>query len=433
MRSLEYIYQYFLKYPQISTDSRNIKHDSIFVALKGEHFDGNQYAEEALNKGAAYVIVDDPSVNKNDARYILVHDALKTLQELAFMHRKNYPVPLIGITGSNGKTTTRNLTARVLGNKYKVLSPKKNLNNHIGVPLTLLELKDEHEIAVIEMGANHPGEIDLLCKIAQPTHGIITNIGKAHLEGFGSYEGVFQTKTELYRYLENVKGTIFYNNDDPLLAKTANNLNCEKFSYGTTNSPDFYIESYKTDPYVHLSVSPGKNKDHTIRSNLIGLYNLENMIAALSIGSYFKIPMGKMKKTIQNYIPNQNRSQIIETKSNYIILDAYNANPTSMKLAIENFSLQEVKNKTLILGDMFELGKYAEEEHQQIINYAENKNLNEIYLVGKHFSSINTGFHKTFHSTQDFIDWLTKNPLSQKSILIKGSRGMTLEKLIEYL
>lgn len=433
MRSLEYIYQYFLKYPQISTDSRNTEDGSIFVALKGEHFDGNQYAEEALNKGAAYVIVDDPSVKKNENQYILVSDALKTLQELASMHRKNYPIPLIGITGSNGKTTTRNLTAGVLGNKYKVLSPKKNLNNHIGVPLTLLELRDKHEIAVIEMGANHPGEIDLLCKIAQPTHGIITNIGKAHLEGFGSYEGVFQAKTELYRYLENVKGTIFYNNDDPLLTKTANNLNCEKFSYGTTNSPDFYIESYKTDPYVQVSFPPGKNKDQTIRSNLIGLYNLENIIAALSIGSYFKIPTEKMKKTIQNYIPNQNRSQIIKTKSNYIILDAYNANPTSMKLAIENFSLQDAKNKALILGDMFELGKYAEEEHQKIIDYAESKNLNEIYLVGKHFSSIHTGSHKTFQSTKDLINWLTQYPLSQKSILIKGSRGMTLEKLIDYL
>jgi UDP-N-acetylmuramoyl-tripeptide--D-alanyl-D-alanine ligase len=427
------VYQYFKEYPCISTDSRKIRKNSVFFALKGDNFDGNQYAEDALNKGAVYAVVDNPDVIKNDKQYILVKDVLKTLQEIAAIHRTNHQIPVIAITGTNGKTTTKNLTTAVLKEKFNVLSPKKNLNNHIGVPLTLLELKPEHNIAVIEMGANHQGEIDLLCKIAQPTHGMITNIGKAHLEGFGSFEGVYNTKTELYRYLEKVKGTIFYNKDNSLLTETVMSLHCNTYSYGTTDNCDLKISSYQTNPFVNLNIESHKNKDNNIKSKLIGLYNLENIMAAIAVGAHFNIPFEAIRNAIERYVPNQNRSQIVKTKSNYIILDAYNANPTSMKMAIENFSLQEGDDKVLILGDMFELGKYAKEEHQNILDFAAENHFTNVYLIGTHFSNIYNKQYKSFKSTEDFIEWLKENPIKQKSILIKGSRGMELEQVAEFL
>ena len=351
------LYTLFKLYPKIITDSRCVENNSIFFALKGENFDGNKFAIKALESGAKYAVIDNAKFKLND-NFILVDNVLKCLQQLASFHREQFVIPLIGITGTNGKTTTKELIHTVLKRKFKTHATKGNFNNHIGVPLTLLEMPLNTEIAIIEMGANHQGEIKELCEIAKPNYGLITNIGKAHLEGFGGFEGVVKAKNELYNFIRNY-GRAFLNSDNKLLSELAENLNSIK--YGTKQDSDCFAEILEINPYVKLRWN---NID--IQSNLIGKYNFENILAAICIGNFFNVAHSNIKSAVENYIPQNNRSQIVQTKTNKILLDAYNANPTSMSLAIESFELLKSKTKVVILGDMLELGDESIFEHKEI-------------------------------------------------------------------
>ena len=429
--NIQELYKIFLKYPDISTDSRNIKQDSIFFALKGENFNGNNFAEAAIENGALYAVVDEQKDIKN-VKFIYVDDVLKTLQKLAQIHRNNFKIPVIGITGTNGKTTTKELINAVLSSKYEVLATQGNLNNHIGVPLTILSLNNKHEIAIIEMGANHIGEIGELCKISQPNYGIITNIGKAHLEGFGSIEGIKKTKKDLYISVNQNKGKIFVNADNPQLIEIAENI--EKIKYGQKSEYFCSGEILKNDLFLSLKYKCMNNIE-SIKTNLVGDYNFENVLAAISIGFYFNINNELIKKTIENYQPTNNRSQIIHTKNNTLILDAYNANPTSMEKSIMNFSnYNTTQNKVIILGDMLELGEYTIDEHIKILNLVKTKNFNQVILIGPVFSEIykNTNW-KCFDNSTDANIWISKNSIINSLILIKGSRGIKMEKIINVL
>ncbi|MFL3664221.1 MAG: UDP-N-acetylmuramoyl-tripeptide--D-alanyl-D-alanine ligase [Flavobacteriales bacterium] len=420
------LYYLFLEKENVSTDTRNIIKDSIFFALKGENFDANQFAQQALDNGASYAIVDDKNVVKSD-KFILVDDVLTTLQSLANHHRKQFKIPVIGITGSNGKTTTKELIFAVLSKKYNTLATKGNLNNHIGVPLTLLSLKTDTEIAIIEMGANHIGEIDFLSKIAEPIFGIITNIGKAHIEGFGSYEGVIQTKSELYKFIKQNEGILFVNEDDELLMDLSSEIN--RISYGeNAKSHDFKL--VESSPNLKIAWN-----NNIITTNLYGKYNFPNIMAAICIGDYFNVDEQDIIDAITNYVSTNNRSQFAEIRGNTYYLDAYNANPTSMNAAIETFIEGYFSNKLMILGDMLELGNVSDEEHLVIIEKAANNHLNTIF-VGNNFFSFSDKYKNNkllhfFKSYEEVIKWFVENNPKNKNILVKGSRGIKLEKIVE--
>jgi len=421
------IYKRFLECDSISTDSRYSKDNSLFFSLKGENFNGNKYAKESLNKGCKYAIVDEAEYAA-DKRFILVDDTLKTLQELAKMHRLQMNATVIGITGTNGKTTTKEIVSRVLSEKYTTLGTPKNYNNHIGVPLTLLNLNKNHEFAVIEMGANHINEIKNLCQIAAPDYGLITNIGKAHLEGFGSFEKVIQAKSELYDYICASNGTVFINKDNELLETLVQQRNCSTYSYGSSIYADCRGKIINSVPFLEI-----KQDNTLIKSQMTGKYNFENILAGICIGTFFHVPSKNIYKAIQNYVPENNRSQILKTDKNEVFLDAYNANPTSMQLALENFHEIKRKKKVIILGDMFELGEFSLQEHNNIIRKIHEFGFRNVYLVGEEFLKTKPEKCLTFKNTEDLADHIKENPITDSSVLIKGSRGMALEKLVEYL
>jgi len=434
--SKEQLLEFFLAHPKVVTDSRKIAEGSIFFALKGENFDGNQFAKQALEKGAAYAVIDDATQVKSDERLLLVKDVLTSLQELANLYRQRFDIPLIGITGSNGKTTTKELISTVLSTQYKTHFTKGNFNNHIGVPLTLLEIPMDTEVAVIEMGANHVGEIDFLCNIAQPTHGIITNIGKAHLEGFGSLEGVKKAKSELYRYLTSFRGIAFVNRDENyLLDLAAEKL--RKIFYLRSENPNKEVAEYEVkfiscDPYVKVAFLSWREELIEAQSQLIGAYNFNNIMTAVAIGKYFKVPGIKIKNAIENYVPQNNRSEIIESESNVFILDAYNANPSSMKEALNNLAQSNKAQKVAILGDMLELGEYSEEEHKAIIDIAFAKSLKDIILVGAAFKEVAQNYELPhFDDVVQLKTWFETKTYENTIFLIKGSRGIRLEKLLK--
>jgi len=412
------LYSLFQTSSGISTDTRQIKANSIFFALKGERFNANKFAEQALKKGASYAIVDEKE-HQTKQQIILVDDVLKTLQKLASYHRKQLGLPIIALTGSNGKTTTKELINTVLSQKFKTKATLGNLNNHIGVPLTLLSMDKDTEIGIVEMGANHPKEIEFLCHIATPDYGYITNFGKAHLEGFGSIDGVIKAKTELYDYLKKHHKTVFVNaNDNTQLEKSKN---IQQITFGTQNT-DYPIELISANPFVKI-----KFEDTIANSNMIGLYNYNNIAAAIAIGKYFKVTNNSIKTAIEDYTPTNNRSQIIQKKNAKIILDAYNANPSSMQSAIANFKQLSDSKKIIILGDMFELGNFAKEEHQIIIN-----SFFKVFLIGEHFNSVSTKNKNTFFlkDFEAFKELFNKETFNNATILIKASRGMALERIV---
>jgi UDP-N-acetylmuramoyl-tripeptide--D-alanyl-D-alanine ligase len=427
----EKLYQKFLSSSGVTTDSRNCPEGSVFFALKGDNFDGNKFAHEAISKGCRFAVIDDPAY-ENDA-CILVKDSLKTLQELAVYHRKNSSCRIIALTGSNGKTTTKELIRSVLEKSYRVIATEGNLNNHIGVPLTLLRIKEETDIAVVEMGANHQGEIAQLTDIASPDMGLITNIGKAHLEGFGSYEGIISAKSELYRGMDQPDKILFVNKDNPLLVNLSDSVCAEKYYYGTGNDAQTVGKTLQSHPFLKISFR-NITQDQYIETttNLVGSYNFENVLAAVSIGQYLKIPDALIADAISRYYPTNNRSQLVETAKNTVVNDFYNANPSSMEVALLNFSKENSANKCVILGDMLELGVYAEQEHRKIVALLDQLSL-PYFLIGPVFSEITGESENVFQSTDDFVEWIANHPIENKSILIKGSRGIRLEKIVSFL
>ncbi len=420
------LHSIFLAFPKVCTDTRNITKGCIFFALKGENFNGNKFASQALHQGAKYAIIDEKA-HVESASYILVDDVLKTLQELATYHRNQSRAKVIGLTGSNGKTTSKELINTVLLKKYKTIATVGNLNNHIGVPLTLLSIQADTEIAVVEMGANHQKEIEFLSEIAQPDFGYITNFGKAHLEGFGSEQGVIKGKSELYDYLLSNKQNVFLNADDPIQIEKLGSY-IKKFGFSTEKQQFYKIEFLGANPFVAIKV-----EGSTINSQLIGSYNFTNCAIAVLIGKYFGVPIQDIKAAIESYVPENNRSQIIEKNGYRIILDAYNANPTSMEAALKNLNAIEGEQKIAFLGDMFELGETAPLEHANIANLAAELNFSDVYLIGENFNSIITS-NKTFKSFDAVANYLENNPLKGKgTLLIKGSRGMALERILDLL
>ena len=414
--TIENLHTLFLKHQLIDTDTRKIRRNSLFFALKGDNFNGNKFANEALNKGASYAIIDEAEYNGDHT--ILVENVLNTLQQLANFHRKQLNIPIISLTGSNGKTTTKELINAVLSKKYKTSATTGNLNNHIGVPLTLLSMTSETEIGIVEMGANHLKEIQLLCKIAEPNFGYITNFGKAHLEGFGSVEGVVKAKSELYDFLRNNGAKAFVNSDDVKQVQQSKGIEIITFN----NEKIQFIEA---NPFVTVQF-----KKTLIKSQLIGKYNYQNIAAAIAIGNYFNVEVNEIKDAIENYIPSNNRSQIIQKGTNKIILDAYNANPSSMQAALENFKQLEDSSKIVFLGDMFELGNESTLEHQKIAELATSFHFKEVYLIGKAFSTTNVKNAFIYDSFEAFKT-SKMNPILNATILIKGSRGMALERILD--
>ena len=424
---IETLHSYFLESTGVCTDTRNIHEGCLFFALKGDNFNGNKFTKDALDKGASHVVIDQIGYHKNTGETILTSDSLKTLQKLATYHRLFLKLPIIALTGSNGKTTTKELINVVLKQNFKTVATQGNLNNHIGVPLTLLSMTRDTEIGIVEMGANHLNEIDQLSALVMPDFGYITNFGKAHLEGFGSLNGVIKGKTELYRHLKQHHKTVFVNANDPIQVTYSNDSN--RIFFGNTEQ----------DAVIQLLDSTNKLKvtfkNTSIQSNLIGQYNFSNIAAAICIGDYFGVPIENIKKAIESYIPKNNRSQLLEVGTNKIILDAYNANPTSMLAALENFKQSDGKNKVLFLGDMFELGSDAIKEHQDIILYLEKNKIGLTYLIGENFyksKSNSTLIHK-FQSFEDLKNQIKKDPPIKSLILIKASRGMALERVLELL
>ena len=417
--TIKEIYQLYSKHYLVDTDTRSIRKNTIFFALKGDNFNGNLFAEEALKKGASFSIVDEQQYQTN-GKIILVYDVLTCLQELAAYHRTILDIPILSLTGSNGKTTTKELINVVLSKKFKTVATKGNLNNHIGVPLTLLSMDTTTEFGIVEMGANHLKEIEFLCSIAKPNFGYITNFGKAHIEGFGSLEGVIKGKSELLDYLRAANGKVFVNPNDALQIKQSEEI----FSIPFQDS----IENLNTTPFVSLSFKNGE-----IKSQLIGDYNYNNLAAAITIGNYFETSFTKIKEAIENYTPTNNRSQIIQKENCKIILDAYNANPNSMEVALKSFDKLDDENKILVLGDMFELGEIAAAEHQTIAELSESINTKQIYLIGDNFSNTSTKKALKFERFSDFIKSINSKDFDNSTILIKGSRGMALERLLGHL
>ena len=422
------IHKLFLKCNSVSIDTRKIESNSFFVAIKGENFDANTFAKEALEKGASYVIID----NKDyfiDQRTILVENSLVALQELAKFHRHYLKLPIIALTGSNGKTTTKELINVVLSKKFKTKATVGNLNNHIGVPLTLLSFDNTTEMGIVEMGANHKKEIEFLCELAQPDYGYITNFGKAHLEGFGGVEGVIEGKSEMYKYLSENNKLAFINLEDPIQVERSKQIN--SYSFGLKRKEaDVKIDSITANPFVTISFS-----ELSIKTHLIGLYNSNNINAALTIGKYFGVEDIAIKEALESYIPENNRSQLLSKGTNQIILDAYNANPSSMAVAIANFLQLDNLNKVMILGDMFELGKESRDEHKIIVDSVLNAKAVSCHFIGKEFYA-NRSDKNSFHfyeSFESFSDYLKDIKIENSSILIKGSRGMALERVLNFL
>lgn len=422
------LYHIFLQYPKVYTDTRQAVPDSIFFALKGPSFDGNQYAQEALEKGAAYAVVDDATIaSKNPEKLLLVDDVLTSLQALAKHHREQFNIPFVAITGSNGKTTTKELVAAVLSSHFRTSTTVGNLNNHIGIPLTLLRIPKDTEIAVIEMGANHQKEIESYCTYVQPTHGIITNCGKAHLEGFGGIEGVRKGKGELYDFLRKNKGTIFMYNDYDYLHSMSSGVH-EIVGYGTKEGA-IIGQSITSNPFLTVGISKGIqfNKIHT---HLVGDYNLPNVLCAVAIGKYFNVPDEKILSAIESYNPTNNRSQWMELGGHKIILDAYNANPTSMQAAISNFAALPEENKIVCLGGMMEMGDASLEEHEFLIKNLEQHKWSEVILVGGDFNKVPHNYH-FFETAEQAVAWMKQQQFKKSTILIKGSRSMRMEKILD--
>ena len=422
------LYDLFIHNPQITTDSRNCPKGSIFFALKGDKFDGNQYAGKALASGCVYAVIDNPDYYIGE-RTILVDNVLKTLQQLAHHHRKVLGMPIIGITGTNGKTTTKELLAAVLSTKFNLLYTEGNFNNHIGVPLTLLRLTHDHEMAVIEMGASHPGDIKELVDIVHPNYGIITNVGRAHLEGFGSFEGVIRTKGELYDYIRRSKGKIFIKKENEYLQSIAKGI--EQITYGNGDDAFASGQVVSCDPFLVFNWKQ-QGKLHTVETHMIGSYNLDNVLAAVAVGRFFKIPAERISRAIAAYEPTNNRSQFKKTDNNELIIDAYNANPSSMKVALDNFITMPVQPKAIILGDMRELGPTSDELHAEVVAQIKKGQFDKVFLCGEHFSKVGKEF-SPFATTEAMVEELRKQPLKGYHILIKGSHSMGLEKLADIL
>ena len=419
--NIEKLYEIFQRYPKICTDSRRLTRDSLFFCLKGENFDGNKFAKDALKSGCRYAIIDNEEYQTKGS--ILVKNVLQTLQDLARLHREEINIPIIGITGTNGKTTTKELISRILSSKYATYATQGNLNSQIGVAISILEIKESHEIAVIEMGANREGEIKNLCEIAQPTEGIITNIGYAHLEGFGSIEGVIRTKTDLYRSIIKNNGIVFINSEDVLLLDLGKNN--KQITYGNGKGSNYRADIINKFPFISIKIG-----STVINSNMIGEFQYANILAACCIGNYFGVSLDNMKSSIEDYAPKNNRTEIVKTKNNYIILDAYNANPSSMNSMIDSFNQLRKNNKICILGEMKELGNFSKQEHRNIFLKMKELNIRTIY-IGEEF--MKHDYLDSFLNTEDFIQNITKYNLINKTILIKGSRSVRLERLIKYL
>lgn len=431
--TIKELYSLYSAHPIITTDSRNIVEDSLFFALKGERFNGNLFAKSALEEGCAYAIVDEEKKEtSNDKRIILVKNVLKTLQELAKYHREQLGLPVIGITGTNGKTTTKELIASILDTQYNVLYTNGNLNNAIGVPLTLLRLNKQHDIAIIEMGASHPGDIKELVEIATPDYGIITNVGLAHLQGFGSLEGVIRTKSELFDYLRTNRkeATVFIDQDNTALTSRTQGLT--PYYYGTKETASIQGDLLACTPFLTFNWKEKQGERHTIQTQLIGTYNLQNALAAISIGRFFNITIENIQQALTNYIPNNNRSQLVKTNHNQLIVDAYNANPTSMQAALANFKAIAAEKKMVILGAMKELGECSIKEHKELIKTLQELSETEIILVGKEFA-LEGNLFKTFSTTEEVRIWLEKNYLQDYLILLKGSNSMNLSQLTALL
>ena len=426
--NIQKIHKLFLVSNSVSIDSRNIKPNDVFFAIKGLNFDGNKFAVQAIENGASHVISDDLEISKISDKIIYVNDSIQTLQELANFHRKFIDTKIIAITGSNGKTTSKELIFSVLKSRYKTIATKGNLNNHLGVPLTILSMNKETEIGIVEMGANHLREIDFLCNIAEPDFGYITNFGNAHLEGFKSLEGVIIGKSELYTYLRDNDKVIFYNSENSKQSSILNNYS-NSFSFGSNSKSNCILNKLKSKNCISI-----KYNEESIVSNIYGDYNFENISIAIAIGCYFKIGVEQIKKGVESYLPENNRSQILKKRNNTIILDAYNANPSSMDLAISSFENINTTNKMIIAGDMFELGQESNKYHQQIINYLEKLTNTLTYVVGVNFCKTNHSKKiKSFPSTKELINNISKLNISNYSILIKGSRTMQLEKIVEFI
>lgn len=427
MNNIEKIYDLYKRTYTVTTDSRCITKDCVFVALKGEHFDGNDFALKVAEEGiAACVISDRQNLLEND-RLFIVEDSLKALQELAKMHREHLNIPVIGITGTNGKTTTKELIAAVLSKKYNIVYTQGNFNNHLGVPLTLLRIKPETEIAVVEMGANHPGEIRQLTEIGNPTYGIITNIGRAHLEGFGGFEGVIKTKNEMYQHIHEHDGMLFVNRDNPLLMNLAADM--RKITYGSNNDSDIIGAMVSANPFLKVA-----HCWYEFDTQLVGDYNFENVMAAIAVGWKFGVRNNDIHDAISNYTPTNSRSQVIETQKNRVILDAYNANPTSMGHAVRNFRNICKEDNLLILGDMRELGNESQKEHEIIFNLLNELNFKNVFLVGNEFKKVCTNSNlQTFENVDELIHYIENHPVEGKDILVKGSNSMKLGKVVEVI
>jgi len=434
--ALPELYELYLRSGQkICTDTRRIEPGAIFFALKGDNFNANEFAAKAIESGCSYAVIDEEKYHTGKST-LLVNDVLSTLQQLATLHRNQLNIPVLAITGSNGKTTNKELIAAVLSRKYSTLATVGNLNNHIGVPLTLLSLKAQHEFAVIEMGANHQREIAQLCEIAQPDFGLITNIGKAHLEGFGGIEGVKKGKGELYDFLRTRNAKAFVNGDDPVLYDMA--FQNDKITYGCKKLYDVIGKDCSNSETVSFKYTTryGEkdfNKLPVIKTHIFGHYNLVNCLAAACIGNYFKVEDQQIREALENYIPSMNRSQILRTDRNTLVLDAYNANPNSMKAAIENFASHPAAEKYMLLGDMFELGDFSGSEHQEIVNFIKEKKLQNVVLVGKEFFQSQANGYPKFKTVEECRAYLSEKKISGATILIKGSRGMKMESLQDLL
>lgn len=428
--NIEKLYSLYLRAGTVSTDTRNIPIKSIFFALKGENFNGNEFAQHAINSGASFAIVDEKQYEDEENFIFYVEDCLNALQKLAQYHRSMLNIPVIALTGSNGKTTTKELITSVLNERYNVISTKGNLNNHIGVPLTLLSINQMHEIAVVEMGANHQREIEFLCEIAKPDFGYITNFGKAHLEGFGGIEGVIKGKSELYNYLKENNKTAFVNSDDALQNELTKELN--RITFGTNENTDYQFlinenESGNCPEIIYEGIS--------FQSKLVGQYNVHNVSAAIAIGLKFEVPIENIKSGIENYQADNNRSQVLNLRDKQIILDAYNANPSSMEAALLNFSKLE-GHKAVILGDMFELGEESDFEHQKIAALTQSLGFENVFLIGNYFNKLNTENTKNFikfETREQAQRYFSEYPIQENIILIKGSRGMALEKILDFI
>ncbi len=429
------LYEIFQRYPNITTDSRICIKDSIFFALKGETFNGNDFALKAIDKGCSYAVVDE-IIDVENPRLIKVNNVLETLQQLANYHRRKLKIPILGITGTNGKTTTKELVSYILSKEFKVAYTQGNFNNHIGVPLTLLSMNKTHEMAVVEMGANHPGEIKELCKIAEPNFGLITNVGKAHIEGFGSFENVIKTKGELYDFIRENNGKVFVNKDNPYLYNLSEDM--DRILYGKDDSELFASATLRNgNPYLEFEWRFFDNVYH-VKTNLVGEYNIDNALAGIAVGKYFGINADYISNALNTYQPKNNRSQFERTENNDLIIDAYNANPTSMKVALDYFvKISSELPKTVILGEMKELGVLSDEEHKSIFEFVKTAQFDSVFLVGKEFMKYSMENKqnniKFFDNVESLMKYLEINELQQHYILIKGSHSVHLEKLLPLL